>query len=180
MAETTKQKLVEMFYRLADRKNIDKITVKDLVEAAGVTRQAFYYHFRDIPDLIEWSLKEYAETIVRDNYPQISHEDSVHSFVRSIKAHGHMVRQILASNHRTEMEDMLLSAIRHYIQNLVDRLLLYPEVKRSDWDTVITFYSYATMGILIEYSRKKDFDEEILTKQLVKLYAGNITPQYQA
>ena len=32
-------------------KNKKKLTVKDIVDECQITRQAFYYHFEDIPEL---------------------------------------------------------------------------------------------------------------------------------
>ncbi len=38
------------------RKPLAKITVKDIVERCGVNRNTFYYHFRDISDVVESAL----------------------------------------------------------------------------------------------------------------------------
>lgn len=48
-----KEVIADAFVSLAQRKNADKITVKDLVEACGISRQTFYYHFQDILEVIE-------------------------------------------------------------------------------------------------------------------------------
>lgn len=53
MSENIKEKIVYAFLEMTDKKGIDKITIKDLVEKCGISRQAFYYHFRDILDVIE-------------------------------------------------------------------------------------------------------------------------------
>ena len=55
MPVQVKPMIAEAFIRLSKQKNIDKITVKDLVEACGISRQTFYYHFQDILEVIEWS-----------------------------------------------------------------------------------------------------------------------------
>ncbi len=52
-----KEVIADAFVSLAQRKNADKITVKDLVEACGISRQTFYYHFQDILEVIEWSMQ---------------------------------------------------------------------------------------------------------------------------
>ena len=35
-------------------KSLDKITINELAEDCGISRMAFYYHFKDIYDLVEW------------------------------------------------------------------------------------------------------------------------------
>lgn len=53
----TKLKLAEALKKLAGTKNLKKITIQDIVEESGMTRQSFYYHFHDIYEIIEWMCK---------------------------------------------------------------------------------------------------------------------------
>lgn len=41
------------FATMAKQKGIDKITVKALIDACGISRQTFYYHFQDIMEVVE-------------------------------------------------------------------------------------------------------------------------------
>ena len=59
--EQNVQKAEQMKYRLADamkqcmaKMPIERITVRQLVELSGTTRQTFYRHFQDKYDLINW------------------------------------------------------------------------------------------------------------------------------
>lgn len=63
MAENLKDKIAETFLEMTARKSFDKITIKDLVQECGISRQAFYYHFQDILDVIEWILQEGAKRL---------------------------------------------------------------------------------------------------------------------
>ena len=36
-------------------KPLSKITVTDITEDCGISRMTFYYHFKDIYDLVEWA-----------------------------------------------------------------------------------------------------------------------------
>ncbi len=51
--ERTKQKLRTAFWQLYSQKPIDKITVKEITEAAGVYRSTFYSYYSDIYALLE-------------------------------------------------------------------------------------------------------------------------------
>ena len=52
---------------LIRRKDADKITVKDLVEVCGISRQTFYYHFKDIVDVVEWAAQQGVQRLVRES-----------------------------------------------------------------------------------------------------------------
>ena len=60
MSGFTKEIIAKTFTELLDEKPMSKITVKDIVERCGVNRNTFYYHFKDIYDLVEWSCLEDA------------------------------------------------------------------------------------------------------------------------
>ena len=52
--KTSKEVLAESFRELAESKNIDKITVKDITENCGYSSATFYRQFQDKYDLIAW------------------------------------------------------------------------------------------------------------------------------
>ena len=54
MAQTTKRALGASLKKLLAEKPLDKITVGDITQDCEVNRQTFYYHFKDVYDLIEW------------------------------------------------------------------------------------------------------------------------------
>ena len=58
MPNTTKAALEESLKRLLLKKPLDKITITDITTDCGISRMAFYYHFKDIYDLIEGHVKK--------------------------------------------------------------------------------------------------------------------------
>ena len=60
MSQMTKRALEASLKELLRHKPLDKITVSDLTDHCGVNRMTFYYHFKDIYDLVDWILAEDA------------------------------------------------------------------------------------------------------------------------
>ena len=60
MSNITKYALEASLKKLLLKKPLDKITINDLTSDCGISRMAFYYHFKDIYDLVEWSCLEDA------------------------------------------------------------------------------------------------------------------------
>ncbi len=52
MAVFTKKAIIDTFVELLNEVPFDKITVKDIVERCGINRNTFYYHYKDIYDLL--------------------------------------------------------------------------------------------------------------------------------
>ena len=66
MSNTTKLALEASLKKLLLKKPVDKITINDLTEDCGISRMAFYYHFKDIYDLIEWACLEDGKRALAD------------------------------------------------------------------------------------------------------------------
>ena len=63
MPADMKKIIAETFLKMIQHKNIDKITVKALIEECHISRQTFYYHFQDIMDVLEWSLRQATQLL---------------------------------------------------------------------------------------------------------------------
>ena len=48
MSNTTKRALENSLKQMLLKKPLDKITISDLTDDCGISRMAFYYHFKDI------------------------------------------------------------------------------------------------------------------------------------
>ncbi len=64
MPKDMKLAISEAFLEMIRHGNVDKITVKSLIEECHVSRQTFYYHFQDILDVMEWSIQRETERLV--------------------------------------------------------------------------------------------------------------------
>ena len=55
MANTsiTKRAIQSAFLELLDQRSLSRITVRDITDICGINRNTFYYHYQDIPALIE-------------------------------------------------------------------------------------------------------------------------------
>lgn len=60
MSNTTKRALEASLKNLLLKKPLDKITINDIANDCGISRMTFYFHFKDIYDLVEWSCIEDA------------------------------------------------------------------------------------------------------------------------
>ena len=54
MSNITKIAMAQSLKRMLLIKDLDKITISDITNDCGINRQTFYYHFKDIYDLLEW------------------------------------------------------------------------------------------------------------------------------
>ena len=66
MSQVTKRALEASLKNLLLQKPLSKITISDITEDCGINRMTFYYHFKDIYDLVEWSCLEDARRALEE------------------------------------------------------------------------------------------------------------------
>ena len=73
-SQTTEEVLAESLKHLMAVIPFEKITVKEIVEACGVTRQTFYRNFQDKYDLINW----YFDKILAESFEHMGEGQTVY------------------------------------------------------------------------------------------------------
>lgn len=58
--EVTKKILADSLKKIMANKALEKISIREITEECGLNRQTFYYHFKNIYDLLEWMFKKEA------------------------------------------------------------------------------------------------------------------------
>ncbi len=64
MSKLTEKALAQAVMDLLKDRPLDKITIKEITEACGLTRNTFYYHFHDVYELLRWIFEQKTEAIM--------------------------------------------------------------------------------------------------------------------
>ena len=80
MPADMKDTIAQAAKSLLMEKGVRKLTVKDIVEECSITRQAFYYHFEDIPALFRWMFERDTERNLLEARAQENGEARLHRF----------------------------------------------------------------------------------------------------
>ena len=84
MPNFTKKAIKETFIKLLDERPLNQITVKDIVEDCGINRNSFYYHYADLPALLEEVVAEDLKEIMESHPTVASLEEGFDTVVESI------------------------------------------------------------------------------------------------
>ncbi|MGN0478294.1 MAG: TetR/AcrR family transcriptional regulator [Hominenteromicrobium sp.] len=182
MPTDMKDLIAETFLAAAREKNVDKITVKDLVTACGISRQTFYYHFQDITDVIEWSVRRETQRALERTLAENDPQKAVHIFVSNIADNLGIIRRLLHSQRREQMENMLIHAFRSYLEALILHKAPGIRLTYTDFQLMLNFFTYGIVGLLLESEKNGTFDAEQATRDICRLISGrpSLLPQEQA
>lgn len=75
MTHFTSKAIEESFIRLLNGRPLDKITIKDIVDDCGISRNTFYYHFQDITALLQHILNADVERVEHTVHKKVFPED---------------------------------------------------------------------------------------------------------
>ena len=96
------------FATMAKQKGIDKITVKALIDACGISRQTFYYHFQDIMEVVEWSLEQVTQDAVERSLQAESPEDAIGTLISLAMENRTLIRRLLDSQRHEQIEKLFV------------------------------------------------------------------------
>ena len=176
MPADMKQTIAQAAKTLLMEKGVKKLTVKDLVEECRITRQAFYYHFEDIPALFRWILEQDARRTMLKARSLGSGEARLrYLFVMAINALPYM-KKGMQSNYREELEQLLTQHVQHLFEQVCDEEGLYRSCTRSEVGLILRYHSQAVMGLLRSWTQAdtKNLDEIVHT--VFRLMTEGISP----
>ncbi len=114
MPNFTKLAIKNAFIKLLEEKPLSKISVRDIVEECGINRNSFYYHFQDVPTLLEEIVMEEADRIIADYSPSDSVQKCFSAAMDFADQHRSSVLHVYRSMDREILEG--------YLWNVCDRI----------------------------------------------------------
>lgn len=170
----TKAAIKEAFWQLLEEKPYNSITVKDIVNRCQVNRNTFYYHFQDIPYLLELVVKEWMDEIIQSCRSTGSPIDCITAIMAACSGRKTAILHIYRSVHLEEflnyIDKLALYVIRSYIDAATAQLDLSPGEKKL----LVRFYKCVFVGIALDWLRTgMRYDLMDSAQQLSGLLAGS-------
>ena len=175
MSQTTKRALEASFKKLLLEKPLNKITINDITEDCGVNRMTFYYHFKDIYDLVDWILAEDAAKAMEGRRGFGTWSEAYLDVLRQLQDNKTLVLNVYRSEGREQVEK---NQYRLLDPNLKD--YAYSEchditVQDDDKQFVVDFYKYALVGMALEWIRRDmKTDPAVMVDRTGRMLQGDL------
>ncbi len=176
MSQITKRALEQSLKNLLLKKPLTKITVSDIADDCGINRMTFYYHFKDIYDLVEWSCLEDAKHALDEKKTYETWQQGLLQIFEAVKENKPFILNVYRCVHREQVEK--------YLQPLVDQLILgvineetgNMTIRDEDKQFIAQIYSYIFIGLMLDWI-KDDMreDPQPLVDRLAKLIKGSMS-----
>ena len=154
MSQTTKRALEASLKKLLLEKPLNKITINDITEDCGVNRMTFYYHFKDIYDLVDWILTEDAVKAMEGRQSFDTWTEAFLEILHQIRDNKALVLNVYRSVGREQVEQYLYKLLDPMLKEFADRECRDITVQDDDKQFVVDFYKYALVGVVLEWIRR--------------------------
>lgn len=114
MAINVKNIIASALLELCETKSLEALTVKQILEKSGVSRQTFYNHFIDKNDLIQYVYKEKIIPDFHDNNMNISFYDSLVIAFENIKKYHHFMKQACLMEGQNCLKDYIFNHCKEF------------------------------------------------------------------
>ena len=176
MSQTTKRALEASLKHLLLQKPLDKTTIADIAEDCGVNRMTFYYHFKDIYDLVEWSCVEDAAKALDGKKTYDTWQRGFLQIFRAVAQNKPFILNVYHSVSREQVEIYLYKLTYDLLIGVVEEKAAGKQVRQEDKEFIANFYKYAFVGLMLEWIKggMKEDPERIIDR-LSTLIHGDIS-----
>lgn len=153
-SDATKVAMSNALKEQLKKKKLSKITINDIASACNISRMTFYYHFQDIYDLTEWTLEEAAGRAIGENRTYDSWQYGFEDLLEELQGNQVLILNIYRSMDREMIERYLLKKAESLLMPVVEQESHGLPVNEENKRRVAIFYSYAFLGVLMEWIGK--------------------------
>ena len=176
MSQVTKKALAAALKDQLLKKPLHKITINDITEECGINRMTFYYHFKDIYDLVEWTCVEDAVRALEGNKTYDTWQQGFLQILEALRKDKAFFTSVYRSISREQLENYLYRLTYDLMMGVVEERAAGMTVRPEDKEFIANFYKFAFVGLTLDWI-KNDMrqDPAQLVEQLSTLIHGDVT-----
>ena len=175
MSQVTKRALEASLKNLLLQKPLSKITINDIAEDCGINRMTFYYHFRDIYDLIEWSCEEDASRALAGKKTYDTWQQGLLQIFEAVQDNKPFIMNVYHSVSREQVENYLYRLTYDLLVGVVEEQAAGMSVREEDKAFLATVYKYMLVGLMLDWIKgDMKADPKLIVDRLALVIHGNI------
>ena len=176
MSQITKRAIEASLKNLLLKKPFDKITINDIAEDCGISRMTFYYHFKDIYDLVEWACEEDAKKILEGKDDYKTWTQGFLNLFEEVLKNKPFILNVYRSVGREQVENYLYKIVYDLLLNVVEEKAQGMTVRDEDKEFIADFYKYAFVGLVLDWVKNgMKEDPHKIVKKVEFLLSGSLS-----
>ena len=151
------------------------LTINDIAEDCGISRMTFYYHFKDIYDLVEWSCQEDASRALAGKKTYETWQQGLLQIFEAVQENKPFILNVYRSISREQVENYLYQVTYQLLEYVVEEQAADMSVRSEDKAFIATLYKYMFVGLMLDWV-KNDMksDPQLMVDRLAQVIHGSV------
>ena len=151
MPNFTEQAIKQAFVTLIKERPLPKIKVKDIVERCGINRNSFYYHYADLPALVDSIISDEVDRLTAGSGSAATLDDAFISVVNFVTQNKQSVYHIYSFVDHTVSERYLMSMCDKVITAGFEQIYGGRKIGDRDRKIIIRHFKEELFGMLFNW-----------------------------
>ena len=176
-SEKTKLMIANSLRKIMQKKSLDKIKIREIVDDCGVNRQTFYYHFQDIYALVEWIYERDAMIMIEENKRNNDWTAIVKDTLHYIEEHRTEIMGVINSKANVYFSNFVYKNLNDSLYSVINTMSENIEVDEYHKRFISGFYTMALCGVVdnwIKNNNSTRMSSSELVHMLNLTMTGNI------
>lgn len=176
MSQVTKRALEQSLKNLLLKKPLTKITVSDIADDCGINRMTFYYHFKDIYDLVEWSCLEDAKRALDEKKTYDTWQQGLLQIFEAVQQNKPFILNVYRCVHREQVEKYLQPLVDELLIGVIEEKASGMTVRDEDKQFIAQAYGYMFIGLMLDWIKDNmREDPRQIVDRLNRLIKGSLS-----
>lgn len=154
MSHLTKLAIAQSLKNLLQQKPLNKITISEIAEGCGINRMTFYYHFKDIYDLVEWICQEDVRAILKKNSDYTTWQQGLLQIFSAVQENKIFILNVYRCIHQEQLEKFLQPLLDNLALNVIRQNLDGHTVSDTDQAFIARVYTYIFLGAILDWVKE--------------------------
>lgn len=171
----TKRAIQEAFLAVLNEKSLGKITVKDITDRCGINRNTFYYHYQDIPALLEEICQIQVDELV-NKYPELnSVEECLDAAMQIVMDNKRAVMHIYNLDNRNTYVSPLWRMCEATVTTFFNTAFTDDRLSPEDRQLLIRYHKCECFGLILDWINNGLREDYVKgTRRLCQMRKGSV------
>lgn len=152
-----------------ETKLLSKITVQELTAECGLNRQTFYYHFKDIYDLLHWTYEYDAEQLLKKRITAETWQENLRIVLQYIEQNKEMSLSALHSMQHYFLTKFLYTEVKPLVEDLIAEITDgFAQAERFK-KFLAHFYTITISALIVDWIDGMKKDVHLTADELVEM-----------
>ena len=178
MPNFTKKAIMSSFWKLLNDRPLNQITIKDIVEDCGINRNSFYYHYQDLPSLIEEIVEDLIKVTIEEHPTINTFEECLNMVINMVIDNKKAVYHIYNSVDHCILERYMLDITRYAVKTYIDTVSSQIDLDEKESQMIINYHCCELFGQIIKWLNGGMKDDVFLELHEFCELSQSVTQEY--